>query len=177
MSVYSAPGNSRSTAVLPTANRLSDEVTPLAEALRMLDAFASVGARTLDLTHINIDGEKRGFRPAQTLGQLKNSMPHLPESAPKRQNNIIVRPYGTTAQLIQLDDLDAEALQHVHPAAFLTLKRAPAIIRLGSPSRLRQPTLRGDSGKEATPTRAPPEPPASPARSTTSASTSRTSPW
>src|SRR5271157_4823281 len=67
--------------------RLSD---PLAEALRMLDAFASVGASTFDLTHINIDGEKRGFRPAQTLGQLKNSMPYLLESAPKRQNNVII---------------------------------------------------------------------------------------
>jgi hypothetical protein len=70
-------------------------VTPLAEALRMLDAFASVGACSFDLTHINIDGEKRGFRPAQTLGQLKNSMPYLLESAPKRQNNVIIRPHAT----------------------------------------------------------------------------------
>ena len=48
--------------------------------------------------------------PAQTLGQLKNAMPYLLESAPKRQNDIIVRPHGTTAQLIQLDDLKTEAL-------------------------------------------------------------------
>ena len=30
-----------------------------------------------DRTHISIDGEKRGFRPSQSLSQLKNSMPKL----------------------------------------------------------------------------------------------------
>ncbi len=100
-------------------------MTPLAEALRMLDAFASVRACSFDVIHVNIDGEKRGFRTAQTLGQPKNSRPYLLESAPKRQNNVIIRPHGTTAQLIQLDHLDAEALQHVRPAAFLTLQTSP----------------------------------------------------
>ena len=33
------------------------------EAFRMLDTFASVGATHFDLTHTDIDGEKRGFRP------------------------------------------------------------------------------------------------------------------
>jgi hypothetical protein len=32
----------------------------------MLDAFASVGARHLDLTFLDIDGKKRGFRVDQT---------------------------------------------------------------------------------------------------------------
>ena len=109
----------------------------------------------------------------RTLGQLKNSMPYLLESAPKRQNNVIIRPHGTTAQLIQLDDLNAEALQHVRPAAFLTLQTSPgnhqAWVAVASPPA----DLAGDSGKEATPTRVHPEPPASPARSTISASTSR----
>jgi hypothetical protein len=89
----------------------------------MLNAFAAVGANTFDVTHINIDGEKRGFRPAQTL--LKNSMPYHLESAPKRQNNVIIRPHGITAQLIQLDDLDAEAVQQMRPAAFLMLQTSP----------------------------------------------------
>jgi hypothetical protein len=90
----------------------------LAEALRMLDVFASVGTQSFDLTHINIDGEKRGFRKAQTLGQIRNSMPHLLASAPRRRNNEIVRPHGSTAQLVQLDDLDAGALERVRPVAF-----------------------------------------------------------
>ena len=85
-------------------------MTNLNEAFRMLDTFASVGATHFDLTHINIDGEKRGFRPQQTLAQLKNSLPRLFPGATARQNNIIVRPHSDTAQLIQLDDLKAEAL-------------------------------------------------------------------
>ena len=41
--------------------------TAQSEAQRMLDAFASVGATHFDLTHIDIEGEKRGFRPRQSL--------------------------------------------------------------------------------------------------------------
>jgi hypothetical protein len=95
------------------------------EAVRMLDVFASVGATAFDLTHINIDGEKRGFRKAQTLQQITTSMPYLLESAGKRQNNVIVRPHSTTAQLIQLDDLDTTALDRVKQVAFLTLCTSP----------------------------------------------------
>ncbi len=95
------------------------------EAFRMLDTFASVGATHFDLTHLNIDGEKRGFRPQQTLPQLKNSLPRLFPGATERQNNIIVRPHSDTAQLIQLDDLKADALARLHDVAFLTLQTSP----------------------------------------------------
>jgi hypothetical protein len=100
-------------------------VTNQAEAFRMLDTFASVGATQFDLTHINIEGEKRGFRPQQTLSQLKNSLPRLFPGATARQNNIIVRPHSDTAQLIQLDDLKAEALPRLRDVAFLILQTSP----------------------------------------------------
>ncbi len=58
----------------------------------MIDTFASVGATHFDLTHTNIDGEKRGFRPTQSTVQIKNSLPKLFPGATERQNNIIVRP-------------------------------------------------------------------------------------
>lgn len=100
-------------------------MTDLDEALRMLDTFASVGATHFDLTHINIEGEKRGFRPRQSLGQLKNSLPKLFPGAMARQNNIIVRPISDTAQFVQLDDLDEEKLKRAGEAAFLTLQTSP----------------------------------------------------
>jgi hypothetical protein len=99
-------------------------VTDQNEAFRMLDTFASVGATHFDLTHINIEGEKRGFRPQQTLTQLKNSLPRLFPGATARQNNIIVRPHTETARLIQLDDLKADGLDRVRDA-FLTLQTSP----------------------------------------------------
>jgi hypothetical protein len=95
------------------------------EAFRMLDAFASVGATHFDLTHIDIDGQKRGFRPKQTIGQLKNSLPKLFPGAAQRQNNIIVRPYSDTTHIVQLDDLDRAGLSRVGEAAFLTLQTSP----------------------------------------------------
>jgi hypothetical protein len=97
----------------------------LDEALRMLDTFASVGATHFDLTHIDIDGEKRGFRPDQSLAQLRNSLPKLFPGAETRQNNIIIRPLSNRIHFVQLDDLDEAALSRVGEAAFLTLQTSP----------------------------------------------------
>src|SRR5580692_12388036 len=97
-------------------------MTNLDEAFRMLDTLASVGATHFDLTHLDIDGEKRGFRPQQTLAQLKNSLPRLFPGATARQNNIIVRPTSETTKFIQLDDLDEANLKRAGEAAFLTLQ-------------------------------------------------------
>ena len=91
----------------------------------MIDTFASVGATHFDLTHTNIDGEKRGFRPTQSTSQIKNSLPKLFPGATERQNNIIVRPLSDKVHFVQLDDLDAEGLKRVGDAAFLTLTTSP----------------------------------------------------
>jgi hypothetical protein len=100
-------------------------VQNLDEAFRMLDTFASVGATHFDLTHLDSEGEKRGFRPQQTLAQVKNSLPRLFPGAKARQNNIIVRPYGDQVHFVQLDDLDQAGLARVGEAAFLTLQTSP----------------------------------------------------
>ncbi len=92
----------------------------------MLDTFASVGVTHFDLKHLDIDGEKRGFRKAQSVGQLKNSMPFLIESASRRQNNVIIRPRNAERQmLVQLDDLDVAKLKRVEPFAFITITTSP----------------------------------------------------
>ena len=111
---------------LPKANHARGQGVPdLDAAYKMLDTFASVGVTHFDLTHIDIDGEKRGFRPQQPLSQLKNSLPKLFPGAEARRNNIIVRPQCGKAQLVQLDDLDQAALSRVGDAAFLTLQTSP----------------------------------------------------
>lgn len=95
-------------------------------ALKMLDTFASIGVRFFDITHTNLQGEKRGFRPKQSLEETRRSMPFLLDSAPRRQNNVIVRPHRPPAALlIQLDDLDNAALERVAPVAFLILNTSP----------------------------------------------------
>ncbi len=58
----------------------------LDEAYRMLDAFASVGARHFDVTFPDIDGAKRGFRREQSVMQLRNSLPKLLPGMAERQN-------------------------------------------------------------------------------------------
>jgi hypothetical protein len=96
------------------------------EALRMLDTFASVGVEQFDIAHTNIDQEKRGYRRGQTLRQAKTSVPYLLDSAPRRQNNVIIRPHPSPAVvLVQLDDLEPQQLERVRPAAFLILQTSP----------------------------------------------------
>jgi len=95
-------------------------------ALEMLEVFASVGVEFFDITHINLEGEKRGFRPKQNLAATRTSMPYLVDSAFRRQNNVIVRPHHPRPVfLIQLDDLKEEAIERLQPVAFLILNTSP----------------------------------------------------
>jgi hypothetical protein len=97
----------------------------LTEALRMLDAFASVGAHRFDVTFLDIDGQKRGFRAKQSLMQLRNSLRMLLPGLTERHNSLVVRPHPGDAALVQLDDLDGAALERLNDVAFLTLATSP----------------------------------------------------
>lgn len=53
-------------------------------------------------------------------------MPYLLDSAPRRQNNIIIRPHHPPAVvLVQLDDLEQQQLERVRPASFLIVQTSP----------------------------------------------------
>jgi hypothetical protein len=97
----------------------------LPESVRMLDAFASVGARRFDVTFLDIDGQKRGFRSQQSLTQLRNSLPMVLPGLTERRNSFVVRPHPGDAALVQLDDLDGAALERLNDVAFLTLATSP----------------------------------------------------
>lgn len=91
----------------------------------MLDAFASVGATHFDVTFLDIEGKKRGFRPNQTTRQVKQSLPLLFPGLKERQNSLVVRPHSDTSTLIQLDDLKTDTLAPVRDLSFLTLQTSP----------------------------------------------------
>lgn len=98
----------------------------IAEAVRMLELFSSVGADRFDIIHTNEAQEKRGFRPAQTLQQARESMRFLVPNARMRKNNLIIRPRSSTVALIQLDDLTEQNLARITGKAVLTLATSPA---------------------------------------------------
>ena len=103
-----------------------NESTPYDLARRMLEAFASVGVKTFDLTLTTRAGEKAEFRRSLTEEHLLRVFSGLLAIAETRQQNVIVRPYGSGAELVQLDDLKtAEALAQVQPVAFLVLNTSP----------------------------------------------------
>jgi hypothetical protein len=100
-------------------------MSDLAEACRMLDAFASVGATHFDVTFIDIDGQKRGFRPEQTARQLRNSLPHLFPGLTERRQNLIIRPHGRNVTFVQLDDLDSEKIKPLAAVSCLIIETSP----------------------------------------------------
>jgi DNA invertase Pin-like site-specific DNA recombinase len=97
----------------------------LAEAYKMLDTFVGSGATGFDVTFLDIDGEKRGFRAAQTARQLRSSLPQLVPGLQERQQNIIVRPRSDKVTFVQLDDLPRERIDVLAPVACLTLETSP----------------------------------------------------
>src|SRR5882762_6108135 len=99
--------------------------TSHSEALRMLDTFASFGAESFDETRTTLDEQKISFRRDQRLDQLHRTMADQLDGAERLQHNLIVRPRGQGVTFIQLDDLDAAAIERVKPAAFLCLQTSP----------------------------------------------------
>jgi hypothetical protein len=104
---------------------IAPKLQPLDQARRMLDTFASAGATHFDVTFLDIEGKKRGFRPNQSTRQINNSLPLLFLGLELRQNSLVVRPHSGTTTLIQLDDLKADSLTAVRDVCFLTLQTSP----------------------------------------------------
>jgi hypothetical protein len=91
----------------------------------MLDIFVGSGATSFDGTFIDIDGEKRGFRAAQTACQLRLSLPLLVPDLQDRQQNIIVSARSDKVASIQFDDPPGVRFDALMPVACLTLETSP----------------------------------------------------
>jgi hypothetical protein len=116
------------------------------EAIAMIDAFASVGVERFDVIHTDVDQQLRGYRPNQTVRDVRKSIPYLVPGSFRRRNNLIIRPRppANGAMLAQLDDLDLTKMQRVQPVAFLVLRtsddsyQAWVAIRDGTKERVRE---------------------------------------
>ncbi len=98
------------------------------KASAMLDAFASVGVNTFDLTITNIKEDERGrqivvgYDENQSISELRRRMPYPISDATRKQNNNIVRPYNPPGVIvIQLDDLDAAKVACVVDHSFIVI--------------------------------------------------------
>ena len=100
--------------------------TPAHDSARaMLDAFASVGARTCDLTITTRHGRKEAFHRTVPVDRLRSGIAAILDKAAGAEHNVIVRPRGPSVVFIQLDDLNAIAAQRVRDVAFLGLRTSP----------------------------------------------------
>jgi RepB DNA-primase from phage plasmid len=97
------------------------------QALAMLDAFASVGARVFDLSIIDMNGNQvEGMqRTGESLEQLRRRIGGDLQVAESNRHNVIIRPRSTTALLVQLDDFSPEKAAQLEPYAFITICTSP----------------------------------------------------
>jgi len=97
------------------------------KALDMLNAFASVGVKSFDVTFTDIDGNKLGkggFLRDRSVNQLRHSIGMLLRETTAHKHNLILRP-NVADGLIQLDDLSAEQARKFAHRAFMTLCTSP----------------------------------------------------
>lgn len=95
------------------------------QAWEMIAVFGSLGVAAFDLTETDLDGQKQGFRPGQSGQQLRGHLAEWIEATAARRHNLIVRPHGARATLVQLDDLSGAALERVRSTSFLILCTSP----------------------------------------------------
>ena len=70
------------------------------QTLAMLSAFASVGARSFDVTSLDIESREQGFQANQSIEDLQRNMARRLEAAARSQHNIVIRPRSTMALLL-----------------------------------------------------------------------------
>lgn len=108
----------------------------ITQAERMLHLFTSVGARSFVVTKMDIE-KKLIWGKTYSALELRDKLPPMVRTAEIRRphrlasgetvmagENLIVRPVGEVT-FVQLDDLSAEQLDRVRPAAFLMHATSP----------------------------------------------------
>ena len=93
-----------------------------AQAIDMLNLFATVGAQRFDVTFTDIEGRKLpkgGFLPNRHISELRRTIGPLLREAAEAQRNVIIRPRPTSAAFIQLDDPPPASIERLKHAAFL----------------------------------------------------------
>jgi hypothetical protein len=100
--------------------------TPAHDSARAtLDAFASVGATTCDLTITTRNGRKEDFQRTVPVDRLRSGIAAILDKAAGAEHNVIVRPRGPSVVFIQLDDLTTSVAQRVRDVAFIGLRTSP----------------------------------------------------
>jgi hypothetical protein len=108
-----------------------------AAALRMLDTFTSVGARSFVVTKTDIN-QQLIWGKSYPADDLRRLMPAMVRTAAMRKpcqlpdgetvmagENLIIRPIGSGVAFVQLDDLNAPQLDRICPAAFTIHATSP----------------------------------------------------
>jgi hypothetical protein len=102
----------------------------IGEALGMLNAFASVGARAVDVTLLDIEGAERGFSRNRGLDELRASIDQRLQWATDQRLSLVIRPRSASVLLVQLADFTLDRAEKITSHAFMTLCTSPGNYQL-----------------------------------------------
>lgn len=116
-------------------------VSDISAALRMFDAFTSVGAQSFVVTKTELewpDHKKAKWGKTYSSAELREKLPAMVRTAGIRRvmtvpdqgtvsagENLIIRPISPDTAFVQLDDLNAEQLDRLRPAVFIIHATSP----------------------------------------------------
>jgi hypothetical protein len=111
--------------------------TNIPEGERMIDVFASVGAREFVVTKLDLNQDIR-WAKTYSVKELRDKLPAMMRTAERRESiltpnydsimageNLIIRPKSPETTFVQLDDLKADQLERLRPASFIMLSTSP----------------------------------------------------
>ncbi len=94
-------------------------------ALKMLEAFLSVGAGPFDIIVTSPDKKQLGYWEGRPEYKIRQEIGPIIWAANKHKQNTIIRPYCSGLTLIQMDDLGPVQVERVKPATFLIIQTSP----------------------------------------------------
>ena len=101
------------------------------QALRMVDAFESVGVRSFNLSRTDIDRQIVAHRPYRNLGGMRMLLPEWVRLSSELEQNLIIRAHHPAHGILaQLDDLDGAQLDRLQGRAFLNVETSPGSFQL-----------------------------------------------
>jgi hypothetical protein len=102
-----------------------DLESAIADARLMITAFQTAGADYFDVTLKNLVGEKVKFHRSLAVRSLRDKLAAVMEQAELESLSVIIRPRSRASLFIQLDDINANAVQLIRGFSCLVLETSP----------------------------------------------------
>lgn len=95
------------------------------QAIEVIDAFASVGVERFFVIYVNMENKGVGHGKFCSVEELRRNIGRCLQKGEQYQQSLVIKPEPTRSYVCMLDDLNADVMQKIEPAAFVVLETSP----------------------------------------------------